>query len=124
MREYEWDSIEVGDVLLYWPTPTLKLADPASVRFMVAQLEAGTGHVIAIRLLSNRDDGVASFSLTETVRITKNSDSWEYVRGGNMSAKMKVVLSGGFEVTRADGSKEYDKCLTPRDKAKAKANLS
>lgn len=113
MREQEWDLIEVGDALDYLPLATKANPTPTPLRYQVLQLEPGTGHVVAVRLISNRDDGVSNFTATETARITKNSDQWTYV-----SVKAKVVATGGFVVKRADGTEEYDKCPTPRDRAK------
>lgn len=113
MRDHEWDLIEVADLLDYMPPATGKNPKPAAQRYQVFRLEEGTGHVLAIRVLKQVDDGTASFTVTDTARITKNSPRWTYV-----ACKAKIAATGGFIVTRADGTQEYEKCPTKRDKAK------
>ena len=113
MRDQEWELIEVADLLDYLPRATKKNPNPAPLRYQVFRLEEGTGHVLAIRVMEQVDDGTASFTVTDTARITKNSDRWTYV-----TCKSKVVATGGFLVTRASGETEYEKCTTPRDKAR------
>jgi hypothetical protein len=112
MRDQEWNLIEPGDLLDYMPPASSAEPHPTSRRFQVFKLDKGV--VFAVRILNNRDDGSADFTVSETVRIAKNSPRWKMV-----SLKSKLVATGGFLVTRADGSTEYDRCPTPLDRSQA-----
>lgn len=111
MRAEEWDLIEAGDLLDYTPPSSKGNPNPARFRFQVWKLEGGK--VYAVRMAGNRDDGTASFSVTEQAVLSAPSDRWTLVR-----CKSKVVATGGFIVQRADGGTEYDKCPTAIEKSR------
>lgn len=102
MKQHQWDALELGDIVKNVDDDPNK-----SHLYQVIQIQGDVVYVL--RQTARGQVGGFEAVQSETVAIKANSDTWLYVR-----KRTKLTTSGGFTVTRADGSTEYEPARTPR----------